>query len=313
MVDLVPESVKAGVLMGGGLAAVIGEFKDGGRFGIYPISVGIGIIVAYFCLFSPIWANLRKKNKFIDMIGKFGMLPAIIIAVIVGPIVGEIAIPSVQWWPLFKVPELGRIFKTLSPFAIGFPSVGTFLACLPTAIVTYIIAFGDFVTSEALITSADEARKDEKVIFNANRSNIVSGIRNTAMALVCPYTQMCGPLWAAVTAAVSQRYKEGPEAMESIWSGAGTFRICTFISVALIPISSLLQPVLPVALSLTLVVQGYICTQLAMDMCRTDIERGICGVMGAVLAIKGATWGLAVGLILFFLLKEKAPETAAAK
>ena len=70
----------------------------------------------------------------------------------------------------------------------------------------------------------------------------------------------------------------------------------------LIPISSLLQPVLPVALSLTLIVQGFICTQLAMNMCRTDIERGICGVMGAVLAIQGAAWGLAVGLILFFML-----------
>ena len=40
------------------------------------------------------------------------------------------------------------------------------------------------------------------------------------MALCCPYTQTCGPLWAAVTAAVSQRYKEGPKAMESIYSGA---------------------------------------------------------------------------------------------
>ena len=41
-----------------------------------------------------------------------------------------------------------------------------------------------------------------------------------------------------------------------------------------------------------------------MNMCRTDIERGICGVMGAVLAIQGAAWGLAVGLILFFMLFE---------
>ena len=78
--------------------------------------------------------------------------------------------------------------------------------------------------------------------------------------------------------------------------------------------STLLQPVLPVALSLTLIVQGFICTQLAMNMCRTDIERGICGVMGAVLAIQGAAWGLAVGLILFFMLfegKKKASEQVA--
>ena len=80
---------------------------------------------------------------------------------------------------------------------------------------------------------------------------------------------------------------------------------------ALIPISSLLQPVLPVAMSLTLIVQGYICTQLAMNMCKSDIERGICGVMGTVLATKGAAWGLIVGIILFLLLKEKSGKKAA--
>lgn len=317
MVELVPNAVKAGVLMGGGLSAIIGEMGSTGRFWTYPISITVGVLVAYFCLFSPIWSNLRHKYKAIDMIGKFGMLPAIIIGVVLGPIVGEIAVPAVQWWPLIKIPEFANIWNQLSPFSIGWPSAATWIAAIPTAIVTYIIAFGDFVTSEALITEADEIRQDEKIDFNANRSNIISGIRNTAMALVCPYTQTCGPLWAAVTAAVAQRYKEGPQAMESIYSGAGTFRISTFIAVALIPISSLLQPVLPVALSLTLIVQGFICTQLAMNMCKRDIERGICGVMGAVLAIQGAAWGLAVGLILFFLLWEKqdknVPADTAAK
>lgn len=315
MVHLVPNSVKAGVLMGGGLAAVIGEFNASGRFNSYPISVTVGILIAYFCLFSPIWAGMRRKNKVLDMIGKFGMLPAILVGVVVGPLVGELPVPDIIWWPLFKIPEFSNIWNQLSPFAIGWPSPATWIAAIPTAIVVYIIAFGDFVTSEELLHSADEARPDEKLVFDANRSNLISGIRNVAMALVCPYTQTCGPLWAAVTAAVAQRYKEGPKAMESFYSGAGTFRICTFICVALMPISSLLQPVLPVALSLTLIVQGFICTQLAMNMCRSKVERGVCGVMGAVLAVRGAAWGLAVGLILFFLLFEgkKWKEMAAAK
>ena len=304
MVKVVPNAVKAGVLMGGGIAAVLGEFKANGRFDKYPISVAVGIAVAYFCLFSPIWADMRRKNKIIDAIGKFGMLPAILIGVIVGPIAGEFAIPHVQWWPLIKVPDFADIWNQLSPFAIGWPSMNIWAAAVPVAIVTYIIAFGDFVTSEALIHEADEVRQDEKIDFNANRSNLVSGVRNVAMAMTCPYTQMCGPLWAAVTAAVSQRYKESPKSMESIYSGFGTFRLSTFVAVALLPISSLLQPVLPVALSLTLIVQGYICTQLAMNMCKTNIERGICGVMGAVLAMRGAAWGLVVGLILFAMLYE---------
>ena len=311
MVKVVPNSVKAGVLMGGGIAAVLGEFKATGRFDKYPISITIGIIVAYFCLFSPIWADMRRKNKLIDSIGKFGMLPAILIGVVVGPLAGEFAIPHVQWWPLIKVPDFADIWNQLSPFAIGWPSMKVWAAAVPVAIVTYIIAFGDFVTSEALIREADEVRQDEKIDFNANRSNLVSGIRNVAMSMTCPYTQMCGPLWAAVTAAVSQRYKESPKAMESIYSGFGTFRLSTFVAVALLPISSLLQPSLPLALSLTLIVQGYICTQLAMNMCKTNIERGICGVMGAVLAMRGAAWGLVVGLVLFALLYDSNKKEAA--
>lgn len=305
MIRIVPNSVKSGVLMGGGIAAIIGEFGATGRFNTYPISIGIGTLIAYFCLFSPVWANLRKNSKFFNAIGKYGMLPAILIALIIGPIVKEIAIPDVQFWPLIKIPEFGNLWNQLSPWVIGFPSISKWLAAIPTAIVVYIIAFGDFVTSEALIGSADEERQDEKIDFNADRSNLISGIRNVGMALTCaPYTQMCGPLWAAVTAAVAQRYKEGPEAMESIYSGLGTFRISSFVAVALIPISSLLAPVLPIALSMTLIVQGFICTQLAMKMSTTDIERGICGVMGAILAIRGAAWGLGIGILLFFLLYE---------
>ena len=194
MVHLVPNSVKAGVLMGGGLAAIIGEMGETGRFWTYPISITVGVLVAYFCLFSPIWANLRRKYKAIDLIGKFGMLPAIIIGVVLGPIVKEIAVPAVQLWPLIKIPEFGNIWNQLSPFAIGWPSAATWIAAIPTAIVVYIIAFGDFVTSEELLRSADEVRQDEKIDFNANRSNVISGIRNVAMALCCPYTQTCGPL-----------------------------------------------------------------------------------------------------------------------
>lgn len=302
IIDIVPNSVKAGILMGGGIAAVLGEFKSGGRFGIYPISITVGVLIAFFCLFSPQFAYIRSKNKFWNSVGKYGMLPAILVAVFLGPVVGELPWFTIQIGSVFKIPEFGRLISTLSPFGIGWPSATTWIAAIPMAIVAYIIAFGDFVTSESLIKEADEVRQDEKIDFNANRSNMVSGIRNVGMAMIAPYTQLCGPLWAAVTAAVSQRYKEGPEAMESIYSGAGTFRWSTFVAVACIPISSLLAPVLPVALSLTLLVQGYICTRLAMDMCDNDVERGICGVMGAVLATRGAAWGLAAGLILHFLL-----------
>ena len=117
-----------------------------------------------------------------------------------------------------------------------------------------------------------------------------------------PYIPLCGPLWAAVSAAVFERYKEGKESMDSVYSGVGSFRLSTFISVAIIPIVSLVQPTLPVALSLTLLVQGFVCTRLAMSLCKKNIDMGIAGVMAAVLAVKGAAWGLGVGILLVFLL-----------
>lgn len=197
---------------------------------------------------------------------------------------------------------IGAIMSTLSPFSIGFPGIGQFIAAIPTAISVYIIAFGDFVSSEQLLSAADEIRQDEKIDFNANRSNIISAIRNIVQSLICPYVALCGPLWAAVTASVAERYKDGRESMDSIFSGVGTFRWMTFICVALVPVASFVQPILPAALSLTLIVQGYVCCQIGLGMIKTDAERGIAGAMAGILAIKGAAWGLAAGVIVYILI-----------
>lgn len=306
LINIVPNSIKSGILLGAGIAAVTGEFKlEGGRFGIYPIAITIGIILSYYILFSEGFANLRKRNKVANKIGEYGMLPAILICIIIAPLVKEIPALNVEVGTFIKIPDLKGVFNALSPFKIGFPTAKIFLSAIPTALMVYIIAFGDFVTSKALIAEADQIRTDESIDFNANRSNIISAIRNFIMALVSPYVPLCGPLWAAVTAAISERYKDGREAMDSIFSGMGTFRWMTFISVSIVPIVTLVQPVLPIALSLTLIVQGFVCTRLAMNLCDNDIDRGIAGVMGAVLAVRGASMGLIVGVLLYFILTDR--------
>lgn len=302
IIGAIPNAIKAGVLVGAGFSAIMGEFKDGGRAGLYPATVLIGSIVAYFLLFSILFKKMKSKNKLWYMVGNFGMLPAIIIAIIIGPLSGELPAPQLVLGSIIKIPEFGEIWRTLSPFSIGFPSIGKFIAAIPTAISVYIIAFGDFVSSEQLLRTADEVRQDEKIDFNANRSNIISAIRNIVQAIICPYPSLCGPLWAAVTAAVAERYKDGRESMDSIFSGVGTFRWMTFICVALVPVASFVQPILPAALSLTLIVQGFVCCQIGLSMIHTDSERGLAGVMAAVLAIKGAAWGLAIGIILYILI-----------
>lgn len=305
VINIVPTSIKSGILLGAGVAAIYGEFKTGGRFGTYPIAVSVGVLVAFYLLFSQKFRNLRQKSNFANALGKYGMLPAVAIAIIVGPIAGELPMPVIQIGTFFKIPDIAGVINAVSPFSIGFPSMAVFIEAIPMAIMAYIIAFGDFVTSESLIKEADGVRKDESIDFNANRSNLISGIRNIIQAFISPYTQLSGPLWAAVTASISQRFKDGRDAMDSLVGGMGTFRWTTMIAVATIPIVTLVQPVLPVALSLTLLVQGYICTRIAMDMCETEMDKGIAGVMGTVIVAKSAAWGLAVGIILHLLLSSK--------
>ncbi|GHT00495.1 permease [Synergistales bacterium] len=313
LMKAIPASIQSGILLGAAIAAVEGEFKVGARFGLYPISICISGLLAYFLLFSSTFQAMRRKNAAIDAIGKYGMLPAIVLGIILGPLFKEISLPNIEIGTFIFIPKIDDVLNAVSPLRLGFPDVSLYIAAIPTAIAAYIIAFGDFITTDALIGEASKSRPDETVDFNANRSNLISSFRNFIMAIVAPYTQLCGPLWAAVTVSTAQRYKEGRSAMDSIFSGVGTFRLVTAISVSIIPVASLVRPVLPIALSITLLVQGYACTTLAMKMCKNETDMGIAGVMGAVLATKGAAWGLAVGIILHFLLSFNFEKRAGAK
>src|SRR5699024_2604405 len=99
------------------------------------------------------------KWRIFREIGKYGMLPSLLVAMAVGFISGEIALPSIKWGliPL----SFGELFKTASPFSIGFPGLQSFLIALPTALAIYIIAFGEIVTAEAVVKECQAARPDE--------------------------------------------------------------------------------------------------------------------------------------------------------
>ena len=309
IINFVPRAIKSGILLGAGFSAIMGEFRPTGRFVLYPKTVGIGAVVAYFLIFSERFKKMKQNSKFWNAVGNYGMLPAIILAVIIGPLTKELPAPELVLGSIIKIPEFGKIIELVTPFGpTGFPSAAKFISVIPTAFMVYIIAFGDFVSSAALIGEADRVRQDEKIDFNANRSNLISGLRNVIQAFISPYVPLCGPLWAAVTAAVAERYKQGRDSMDSIFSGVGTFRWMTFICVALVPVASFVKPILPAALSLTMLVQGYVCGRIAMDETRTSVDKGVATAMAAVLAMKGATWGLAVGIILYIVCSDTLVE-----
>ena len=59
-------------------------------------------------------------------------------------------------------------------------------------------------------------------------------------------------------------------------------------------------------MALTMMIQGYLCGYLAMEILndKGNLEKGIAVIIGAVLATKGAAWGLGVGIVLWLLLEK---------
>lgn len=91
--------------------------------------------------------------------------------------------------------------------------------------------------------------------------------------------------------------------MDSIHGGIGTFWITGFIGLFILPLVTVFQPVLPLALALTLVLSGYVTIAVGMEQATTTVQRGVGGVTAVVLALHGALYGVAVGLLLYFLIE----------
>ena len=87
LVNWTPDSIKAGILIGAGIAAVTGKYgfmslEDGGvGFYKYPVAFSVGILVSLFLLFSRGFKELKntKGNMFIALLSKAGFVPALLL------------------------------------------------------------------------------------------------------------------------------------------------------------------------------------------------------------------------------------------
>lgn len=301
-VNAVPTSIKGGILLAAPFTVIQSQLAEDGQFTMYPIAVTAGFCLLALISFSESYKNKREKSKLLDLVAKYGNLFPYLLAMLVGVLVKELAPPQLEIGTIIKIPQFKDIFETVSIFGVGLPSMDMFIQALPLALVSYIIAFGDFVATESLVDEARMSRTDEVVDFNPNRSNIISGIRNLILALFAPFPPLSGPLWAGMTVSITMRYREGKDAMKSLLGGMSSFRLGSFISVILIPIVAFMKPIFPVGSSLTLLFQAFVCAKIGMDYCKTGVDKSIAGLMAAVLATKGSTWGLLVGILLNILL-----------
>ena len=62
---------------------------------------------------------------------------------------------------------------------------------------------------------------------------------------------------------------------------------------------------LPIALSLTMLVQGFVAVRVGILKARTFNDLGVAGCVGAVLISRGAGYAFAVGVVLCFLVYGK--------
>lgn len=301
-VNGIPTSIKGGILLAAPITVMQGQFAEGGQLMKYPVAILAGTCLLIFLSFSPFCAEKRKSNKLLDIMAKYGNLFPYLVAMLLGILLKELALPTLELGTIIKIPDVPEIIRSYSIFSVGLPSVSMFINAIPLALICYVLAFGDFVTTETLIKEAQQSRDDEYIDFNSSRSNLVSGLRNFILAIVAPFPPLAGPLWVGMTVSVAVRYKEGKRAMKSLIGGMASFRLATFVSVILIPVVSFMRPIFPVGSAITLLFQAYVCARIGMEYCPTNTDKSIAGVMAAVLAFKGSAWALVVGFGMNILL-----------
>lgn len=304
VVRLIPSGMRSGIVLGAGIAAIISVFEEGGRFHTFPVSITVAVAVAFFLMYSRAFAQLRHKAAGWRFIASLGILPAIFVAIFIAPLAGEAPWPDVEWG--FSQPDFASLWSHYTVFGVGLPPAHMFLSAIPTVLAAYIVVFGDVLQANAVLKEADHVRTDEAVVYNPSRAHLLFGGRNMLMSIFGPDVAMCGPLWAAMHVVIVERYKQGQRAMRSIFGGAGSFRWGSITGLFLLPITSFVEPILPVGLALTLIIQGFVSVRVGIMESKNQKDLGIAGVTAGVLATQGAAWGFAAGIVMVLVVYGKA-------
>ena len=295
-----PNSIKAGVLIGAGLAAVMGEINEEGTLFQSPISMIIGGILCLYIMFSLHFKQLYKNISFFKKIANLGIVPAILIAMFVGWLTQEYPAPTIEWG--ITVPNLGELWN-VTIFGVGFPGWDMIIGAIPIALLAYIIAYGDIIVGDNLMKRAQAARPDEKINYDLSQIHVLTAIRGFLHSFFAPHPGLAGPIFTAGTASVAERYTFGKKAMQSIFSGTNSLLISMALVIFVLPLITLFQPFLPIALSITLLLTGYLCITVGVQNVKTEEEVGVAVLMAIVLALYGAAYGLLVGVILYVVIQ----------
>ena len=299
--DWLPSTLKACMIMGASISAFKRIFFDDiSSLQALPITAITALSICMLFTFSVPFKRYIKKYKVLAVVASLGLLPGVLAAMLIGPFVGEISY-DIQWG--IFIPQFSSLWQKVSPFAIGWPSLGMYVNAAPIVVVSYIIFFGDIITGEEIIKGAQAHRPDDVIDTNVTRIHFSCAIRNFLMALFAPFFPTQGVLWTGVQVIIVERWSQGRDAMPSLFCGISSYNMLGVpLLLLLLPLVTLLEPILPVALMLTLLLTAFACAYIALSLVKGDVERGVVILGGVSLAMFDAWLGLLISIVAVLLL-----------
>lgn len=310
IIGAIPRAFKASIIMGAAIAALKRVFLDDAPDGLLamPVSMGLAIGISLMLAFSVPVRLWKRRSRAFSRIVSLGLLPGLVIGGVAGIVVGELHYvidgQSILQWG-FVVPPVGALIEKASPFGVGFPSLSLMLSpdILSLTFIAYVVLFGDMITGIAVLESGIPARPDEAIDIDVTRTHLSTGIRNAAMGLFVPFFPTQGILWTGVHVIIVNRWTEGRKAMDSIYTGIGSYYLWGIpILYLFLPLVTALRPMLPIALALTLVLTGFACAYVSIEMVKGRTGRGTVVLGGAALALFSPWLGLVVAALAVLLL-----------
>ena len=300
IVNNIPNTLKSGIILGAAVAAFYQVFfkEFDSKYMEQPVAMTIALAICILTTFSQPFKRLAASNKIFQKISSLGLLPGFLIAATVAYVIGEATL-NITWG--FKFPDVVTLFERTSPFSIGFPPLNMYIDALPLVIIGYILLFGDIITGKAILKDAEKERPDEPLDVDVNKVHLSIAIRNFLGLIANPNFPTQGALWTGVHVVVAERWRKGPKEMPSIFDGLGSYYLMAipFLYVTL-PFVTLMQPLMNIALNLTLVLTGFACAYVALAIPKTNAEMASALLIGLLVAFSGEyVWvALLVGILL---------------
>lgn len=293
---LIPNTLKAGIIMGAAIAAFQSELN---RVQTLPVTLITAWLIVLIIMFSIPFSKI-KTSGFKKLLTANAILAGFVGSAIAGTLSGELQF-NIEWG--IFIPRLGELLAATSPWGVGFPSWTMIVSATPLAIMIYILVFGDLLVADTLVKEAGKIRDDEKIDINHTRTHLALVIRNLGQLFTGgAMLPLHGPMWTGVQVYLLERYKSSKTALPTIYSGPNNWFWLAIIFAFLTPMMGIMVPLLPVALSLTMLLTGFACAYVAMSMVHTNTSRGMVLAIGILTAVKGPAWGIGIGIVLYLLL-----------